>query len=318
MVFSGCSSKEHFKPKNVTADWNHYGNNDYKLVGVASKIALLEDNKVLVGSKVFDVKIAQDSKLLGYSDGWVISANIDGKLTLQSLNNTKPEKHFNLKRTVAVASVKDDILAVLFANNKMALYSMTDKTLLLKEQGDAPLVVNSKIVAPYFKNDLVIFSTLDGKVVLINTKTKKKLRTVIVSSADNFNNVIYFNFLDNKIIASTGDKVLSLSSKELRVKYDIRNVVDDGENIYLSTKQGEIVSLTPDLQQNKKVKFPFAHFLGLIVNNDKLYALEKEGYIIEFTKDLQKYNIYEVDVEDGYIFVDAKKFHINDEYISVE
>jgi hypothetical protein len=56
----------------------------------------------------------------------------------------------------------------------------------------------------------------------------------------------------------------------------------------------------------------------MIVSRDKLYVLEKEGYIIEISKDLSKYTIYEVDVEDGYVFIDGKIFFVDDEYISVE
>ena len=255
--------------------------------------------------------------LLGYSDGWVISANIKGKLTLQ-FSSDKSKKTFNLKRTIATASVKDDILAVLFANNEMALYSVSTQELLLKEQGNAPIVVNSKITSPHFIDNIVLFFTLDGKVVILDAKRYKKLRTVIISSEDYFNNVIYFNVLGDKIIAATGDKILSMSEKEVRLKYDIREVIYDDENIYVATKQGEIISLTTDLQQNKKVKFPFAHFLGLIATKDNIYALEKEGYIIELSKDLQTYNIYDVSIDDGYIFIADKVFYINDEYISTQ
>jgi len=316
--FSACASKEVFEPEVVDNDWEYYGNSDFTITNISQNAALLEDQKVLVKDNVLDIVLDENDKLLGFSDGWVISSSLDGNLTLHSAKDVSLKEHFELKRTVATASVKDDILAVLFANNKIALYSISDKKLLLKEQGDAPVVVNSKLMAPYFKDGLVIFPTLDGKVVLINLEMKKKLRTVIVSSEDNFNNIIYFNFVDNKIIASTGNKILSLAKKELRVKHDIRNVVDDGKNIYLTTKQGEIISLTPDLQQNKKVKFPFAHFLGLIVGTHKIFALEKEGYIIELSKDLLEYKIHEVDVEDGYIFIDDKVFYIDDEYVLVE
>ena len=318
LFFSACASKEVFEPENVSDDWEYYGDSDFTIENVASNAALVDDNKVVVNGEVIDITISEDEKLLGSSDSWVISSTIDGNLTLRRIDDSLTVEHFDLKRTIATASVKGDILAVLFSNNKMALYSISSKELLLKEQGDAPVVINSKLIAPYFKDNLVIFSTLDGKVVLINLDTKKKLRTVIVSSEDNFNNVIYFNFVDNKIIASTPHKVLSLAKKELRVKYDIRNVADDGKNIYLSTKQGEIVSLTPDLQLNKKVKFPFAHFLGMIMGVDKVYVLEKEGYIIELSKDLLEYKIYEADIEDGYIFIDNKVFYIDDEYILVE
>lgn len=318
VVFSACASKEVFEPENVGDDWEYYGDSDFTIENIAPNSALIDDNKVFSNSNVIDVTISEDETLLGVSDGWVMSSTIDGNLTLRNVNDSLKIEKFDLKRTVAVASVKDDTLAVLFSNNKMALYSISSKKLLLKEQGDAPVVINSKLVAPYFKDNLVIFSTLDGKVVLINLETKKKLRTVIVSSDDNFNNIIYFNFVDNKIIASTPHKVLSLSQKEIRAKYDIRNVVDDGKNIYLTTKQGEVVSLTPDLQLNKKVKFPFAHFLGIVTSDNKVYVLEKEGYVISLSKDLLEYTIHEADVEDGYIFIDNKVFYIDDEYILVE
>ncbi len=316
--FSACASKEVFEPENVDDDWEYYGNSDFTIKKIAQNAALVEDRKVLVNGEVTDITIDEDSRLLGYSDGWVMSSNVDGNLTLQLVDDTLVKQNFDLKRTIATASIKDNILAVLFTNNKMALYSLYEKKLLLKEQGDAPIVVNSKIVAPHFKDGLVIFSTLDGKIVLINLDTKKKLRTVIVSSEDNFNNIIYFDFVNSKIIASTGHKILSLSEKEHRIRHDIRHAVDDGKNIYISTKQGEVISLTPDLQQNKKIKFPFAHFLRMIVGEKNIYLLEKEGYIIEISKDLLEYTIYEVDIEDGYIFVDDKVFYVDDEYILVE
>jgi hypothetical protein len=109
-----------------------------------------------------------------------------------------------------------------------------------------------------------------------------------------------------------------LSQKEIRSAYDIRNIVADDKSIYLATKQGEIISLTSDLQQNAKLKFPFAHFLGMIISGDKLYVLEKEGYIIEITKDLLKYTVYEVDIDDGYVYIDDKIFFVDNKYISVE
>lgn len=285
---------------------------------ISPDAALVEGRKVLLKGKVIDIMIPEQDKLLGYSDGWVMHADIDGNLTLNYATDSKMIEKFSLKRTIATAGIKDDLLAVLFANNEMALYSIADKSLLLKEQGDAPIVVNSKIVKPYIKDDLVIFSTLDGKVVIINSKTKKKLRTVIVGTQEQFNNIIYFNLLENKIIAATGHKILSLAQKEIRSEHDIRNVVSDEKNIYIATKQGEIISLTSELQQNAVLKFPFAHFMGMIVHGEHLYALEKEGYIIEISKDLAKYSVYEACIDEGYVYIEGKIFFVGDKYISVE
>lgn len=318
ILFSACGSKEVFKPENIVDDWNYSGNSDVTIKAISQNAAVVENRAILVDGKVTDVFIAEDEKLLGHSDGWVLSSNIDGNLTVQNIADKSLIEKFNLKKTIASASVNKDTLAVLFSDNEMVLYSMKSKTLLLKEQGNPPIVVNSKIIKPYFKDELVIFATLDGKVVIINAETKKRLRTIIVSSEEHFNNIIYFNLVDNKIIAATGNKILSLSKDEVRLPFDIRSVVADDKNIYIATKQGEIVSLTSDLKENAKLKFPFAHFLGLILNNDKIYALEKEGYLIEMPIDLSSSSIYEADVEKGYVYINDKTFFIHDEYISVE
>ena len=318
IIFTACSSKEVYEPKLIKDEWVLDLSSEKTIIEVCSDVALLENREVLLKDKIIKTTLKDSHRLLGSSDGWILSSSVDGNLTIDFIDDKTMTKQFNLKKTIAGASIKDDILAVLFANNEMALYSISNQDLLVKVQGGTPAVVDSRIVNPYFMNDLVLILTLDGKVVIVNTELKKKLRTIIVSSEDNFNNIIYFNVVDSKLIAATGHKMLSMATKEIRVSYEIRNIVYDNKNIFITTKQGEVISLTPDLQVNTKVKFPFAHFLGLIVHNDKVYALEKEGYIIEFSKDLLTYDVHHFDMEDGYIFVADKMFYINDKFISVE
>jgi len=317
ILVSGCSSKRVYEPKKVGSDWDYYGNTQKRILDVTSDVALLDDRTVLTKDSSIDIKVDKSYRIIAKSDDWIISSNIDGHLSLQSISDKSIVKNFKLNRTIASANVKDDILAVLFSDNEMCLYSISQKSLLVKIQGNTPLAVDSRIVNPYFMNDLVLFLTLDGKVVIVNSKLKKKLRTIIVSSEDNFNNIIYFNVIDSRLIAVTASKILSLGEKEIRVNYEVRNVIYDGKNIFITTKQGEVISLTPNLQVNAKVKFPFAHFLGMISYKDKLYLLEKEGYMIELTKDLLTYTVHEVEIEDGYVFVANKKFFVDDEYISV-
>jgi len=317
LFFSACSSKKVYEPKSIAGEWNKYGEYNETIIDTTSNVALLQSSKVMSKDGVIDIKIKDSFRLLSSSDGWIISSSIDGNLLLEYIDDSTKES-FELKKTIATASVKNDILAVLFADNEMALYSISSKELIFKVKGNSQRVIDSRVVNPHFMNDLVLFFTLDGKIIIINSKIKKKLRTVIVSSEDNFNNIIYFNIIDNKIITSTGSKILSMGEKEIRVKYELRTVVDFNNTIFISTKQGEIISLTPDLQINARVKFPFAHFLGMITHNDKLYILEKAGYLIEMSKDLLEYKVYEVDVDDGYIFTADKKFYIKDKFISVK
>jgi len=319
VFFTACSSKKVYEPKSVKAHWPHYGQSNDTIIDISTESALLDSRKVLAKDKLIEnITIEESYRLVGNSDGWVISANIDGNLSLQFIADATMQEKFELKKTVAGASVKDDVLAVLFADNEMALYSISSKELLLKEQGNPAIAVDAKIVNTFFMNDLVLFLTLDGKIVIINAQEKKKLRTVIVSSESNFNSIIYFNVVEGRLIAATGYKLLSMAKQELRESYEIRNVVYDNKNLYIATRQGEIISLTSDLQVNAKLKFPFAHFLGLIAHNDKIYALEKEGYLIEMSQDLLTYDIYEVNVNKGYVFVADKKFYVDDEYITIE
>ncbi len=318
VFFTACSSKRVFEPQNVKDDWEKYGDINEPIIDVTADVALLENRKVLLKDKEIDITVDEGYRVIANSDGWIISASIDGKVKLQYIDAKNIVEEFELGKTVAAASVDDDTLAVLFADNEMALYSIKSKAVLLKEQGGTTLAVDSRIVNPYFLSSVVIFATLDGKVVIMSRAKNKKLRASIISSADNFNNVIYFNIINRKIIAATAHKILSMSQKEIREKFEIRNVTYNGESIFITTKYGELVSLTPDLQQNASLKFPFAHFLGVIAINDKVYALEKEGYLIVAPKDLSSYSVYEVDLEEGYVFTGDNKFYVHDEFISVE
>ena len=120
------------------------------------------------------------------------------------------------------------------------------------------------------------------------------------------------------MVAATGYRLFSLSEKERREKYEMRDVIFSKEGIWISTKEGEVVALTPSLQLKAKRKYPFAHFLGMILTKDKLYLLEREGYIIELSKDLSESNVYELNIDDGFVYVGDKAFYVNDMIYPVE
>lgn len=319
MLFTACSDKKVYEPLHLSDAWNKYEKSKNSIVDTASNIALLDDGKMVTKEdEHLFVNMSNSSRLLASSDGWIISASIDGNVTLVSQNDIKLKKKINLIKTVAAASVNNDILAVIFADNEIALYNLQTKKIIFKEQGSKVLAVDSRVENPYFLGDLVLFSTLDGKVVFVNKELKKRLRTVIVSSEDDFNNVISLHVLENKIIASTGYTVASIAKKEVREKYEIRDIVYDDENIYLATKQGEIVSLTSNLELNSKIKLPFAHFYAMVLQGDNLYVLEKEGYLIIINKKSFEYTVHSVEFDDGFVFSSKSSFYVDDTRILTE
>nr|WP_275757730.1 hypothetical protein [Sulfurimonas sp. SAG-AH-194-C21] len=314
-MFSACSSKKVYEPITLGDDWKAYEESKHTIIDTSSNVALLEDRTVLTHDGLVNVKIKNDDRLISQSDGWIISASVDGNLSLTSQNDTTVVKHLNLKKSIAGASVSGNDLAITFADNEIALYDIETKSILFKEQGGKFIAADSRIVNPFFMRGLVLFPTLDGKVVFVNNVKKKRLRTVIVSSEDNFNNVIAFDLVENKIIAATSYKILSMAKKEVRVKYEIRSIVYDEDKIFIATKQGKVISLTPDLQVESKIKFPFAHFYAMVSNGDKLYVLEKEGYLIVLDKKTFDYTVHEVDFDDGFVFTSKKSFFVNDKKI---
>jgi hypothetical protein len=319
LTTSGCSSKKYFEPEFTHGDYDISGSLEEVIVDTNSEGAVLSNGKVISKDGLEDATLKNGYTFISKSGGYIISGSINGTLNFEVLDkkdvNESSDIKIELKKTVAGVTLKDDILAVLFANNEMALYQFSTQKLILKEQGNAPAVLDNRIVNPYFLNDLVLFLTLDGKVVIISTQTKEVLRSSIVSSADNFNNVIYFNVINNKLLAATPTRLLLISEKESRNSFELRDIVFDDDGIWLSTKQGEVFFLSDTFEVKAKQKFPFAHFLGMVVK-DKIYLLEKEGYLIVVEKDFSEYKVYEVDVDDGYVFVGKDRIYFDDNYIT--
>ncbi len=319
LFFSGCSHKEVYKPEDVKGEWRNAGRLSDSIAQVTSTAALLENGVLLAKDGEKRVKLPEGYRLLNGGSEWIVTESPERNLVLFSSEGGEGKVTFEFKRGVAAASVQDDILAVLFANNEMALYSLESKKLLFKEASNASVAVDSRIANPYFLKELVLFLTLDGKIVIVNSQTKQVLRSVVVSSEEYFNNIAYLNVIDNNLVASTGYGVLALSQKEAREKYDIRNIAYTSEGIWLTTKQGEVIALSPSLQFRAKKKFPFAHFVGISVQNDRVYVLEKEGYMIALTKNLLAYDVYDVDLQEGdRIFVGDGRFYFDDRYIAVQ
>lgn len=318
VIFSGCSSKEYFDPENVAGSWNKEGSLNQPIVDTTSSGAMLKDRKLIVKSIFSNYSVPEGYRFINESDEWIINAKIDGKILLQKSDKSSSDITIDVKKTVAAASVKDDMLAILFANNETAIYSLSTKEMIFKEEATAPIALDARIANPYIFNDLVIFLSLDGKIQIVNSKSKKVLRSITLGKKEYFDDIIYFNMINNIMVAATSHTILSFGIKEFRQNYDIRDVVYNEDGIWVTTKQGEVIALDPALEVKASKKFPFAHFLGMIVRNDKVYVIEKEGYLIVLDKDLKEHKIYDADVGDGFVFVSDDVFFNDNSYINVK
>ncbi len=306
-----------YEPKDIAGEWESIKSAPNTIIQKAQNVALLENRLVFDGKKELPVKLQENFRLLGQSSGYILSTNIDGVLRFQKDDNTT--KELQLKKTIATAATDGDVVAVVFASGDLALYGLDSQELLLKIDSASSIALDSRVVAPHFMDDLVLFFTLDGKVVIVNKKLRKKLRTIIISSSEYFNNDIYFSILKNQLIIATASKILSFGQEQKRVEYEARVITHDKNYLYVATKQGDIIKLTPTLEFVAKAHFPFAHFLGLAIKNNKVYALEKEGYLIALDEELLGYKIYEADIDtDSIIFSADGKFFVDGEVVILD
>lgn len=318
LLLTGCSQKEVFKPELVKGEWRSAGHLSAPIAQVTQSGALLSNGNILTKAGEKKQKVPADFRLLNVSDEWIITQNSKNDLELIPSDGVSEHVIIELKRTVASASIQGDVVAILFGNNEMALYSLQTKKMTFKENSNAPIAVDARIANPYFLKDLVVFLSLDGKIVIVNATDKKLLRSIIVGSDEYFNNITYLNVIENSMVASTGNTVLSLSQKENREKYEVRDIAYTEDGVWLTTKQGEVIALTPTLQYKAKKKFPFAHFLGISVQNDRVYVLEQGGYMIALSKNLLSYDVYDIDMDHDTVFVGESKIYFNDRYIEIK
>jgi len=316
ILTAGCSSKEHYVPEDTVDSIPLTQRFEGSIIDIATEGATLEDGMIITKEGLKKTIFPQGYRFVFKNEEWSLALKTGGQvLAIKDENTTKS---LDLSKTVATLALQDDLLAVVFADNELALYQFSTGKLLFKEPASEVIAVDINIANPRFLNDLVLFPTLDGKIVIVNSEVKELVRTIIVSSDEYFNNIIYFNIVNDTLYAATPIRLYTLGEKEVRVNMEVRNMVVNEKGVWVATKQGELIALNHKLEVLKRQKFPFAHFLGLIVTDEAVYAAEKEEYIIVADTDLSSYKVYDFDLESGFFFSSQEGFYFDNVYIKIK
>lgn len=316
MLLSGCSTKEYYKPDETADSIPLTQRFDSPIVEVSAETATLENGMVISQEGMDTTLFPEGYRFVFKNRDWSLALKAGGKVF--AVKDENLSKSLDLGKTAATVSLKDDLLAVVFADNELALYEFSTGTLLFKEPASESTAVDTRIANPRFLHDLVLFPTLDGKIVIVNAESKELVRTIIVSSEQYFNNIIYFKIVNDTLFAATPSKIYTLGERELRVELEARNMVVNEKGVWVATKQGELVALTHNLDIIKRQKFPFARFLGLIVTDEAVYAAEREEYIIIASTDLSTFTVHDFNLESGFFFTSEEGFYFDNVYIKVK
>ncbi len=315
LLFSACSGKV-FEPEEIEDDRELLESYEADLF-MQHRQGITYDTGVFLTKKgLFTAfKLPENFAYLNESEESVIAADNSGKLLIKSKKQAN-ETEFVLSDRVLSASMDGDFLAVVNVKNEMKIFSIASKKELFTFSGSAVTAIDVRLAPPHFYEGLIFFPSLDGKIQIYSKSAQKMIRTMSVSTQDQFNNIIFFEVVDKKLLAATGSNIYLFSKKSVQKKIPIREIFLSDENIVVLRKDGKVLLLTADLEVKQEFKFPFARFLGGLSNTKGVFVVEQEGYLIKINKDFTRSFVYELDFDSEIFFAGDQSFYFGDGYIT--
>lgn len=287
VIFAGCSSKEYFEPENTVGDYdNTTAYLDGDIVSMNKDGATLDNQEIITKRGVSKFKIAEGYNFLNISDDKVISSNYKDSIMID-------KKVIKTGGVVVSATLKDNKLAMLFSNNSIQLYDIDADKILLKEYYSHSYVNDTRIANPYFMSNIVLFPTLDGKIIVVANDNNKVIRSIVVDADGQFNNIIFLDVINDTLVAATANKVISVGDGSVKLKdYRVRDIISKDNSIYIATIDGQIIKTDISLNIMNRKKYKFAKIYALAYGTS-LYALESQGYLINISEDFQTDAVYD-------------------------
>ena len=314
VLFTGCSSKQYYSPENTsTVSTSSMGD---RLIHYSRDGATLESGKVLTRTQAVKLKLEKGFYFINNNRKAALTADLHGNCNVVTQKGTVASAKFP-KALVAGTLIGKYIVYVLQDNN-YGIYDVSQKKVIYNNKANRAFAIDTRIANPLQVDKLVVIPTLDGKLIILDLATLKIAKEMYVSTESSLNNVIFLGQLKNTLIASTPNKVLSVSSlgkKELDTA--VSEVVIDNGSVFVFAKDGRILKLDEQLSIVSEKKFKFAHFSVASVDAKKVYALDKQGYLIVSNRDLNQYRVYTVPAVNGYTFVSAGKLYYDQEIIDL-
>ena len=320
LMLGGCASKNIYTPRQIKGTLNYSGRLPAPIVEVTREGAVLKNGQIITARDgLLDLKLPKGFAYLGEDGERIIAAADDGRLIILSKKDGKKLFSESFEEAVASASVKGDLLAMVLANNTLVLHDLRLNEMIYKEPLPPAPALDARMANPVFLNDLIVFPSLDGRLLVMQSDKKVVLRDIAISDKPLFNNVIYLKVIHNTMIAATGSKVISINPKTIQTMVvGVKDVIYTDEGVYLFTKGGRVIWTDPFLRIKRELKFPFAIFSAVSLGKN-LYGIEKSGYLIRIDKTLQNYQVYQLPEKiRTKVFAYDDHLYFDDRYIVVK
>lgn len=315
LLFTACSSKKYYEPEDVSSNIELNKESMSSSIKSMNKIgATLEDNRIITKNGISEFELPEGFDFINLTDdGKIIATNYIDKLLIGN-----QEK--KVKDVVVAATIKNGKLAVVYSNNTIELIDMNNDKTLFKEYLPISLANDTRIANPYFMGNLILFPTLNGKVIIVSALNNESVKNIAVDPDNEFNNIISLNVIESSqtLIVATPNKIVSISPKEVLSKeYDLRDIIVNKENVYIATIDGQLIKLTANLEEVAKKKYKYAKIHALAFT-DSLYAVESQGFLINVSADFKQDAVYDFsfDNEERMIAI-GNRIYYNSKYITL-
>jgi len=318
LLFSGCSSKKYFEPENTfSASYaaNSYGAN---IVDLSRDGGTLSNGHYLGKSGVNAISLGEDFRFLNENNRYVLAANPEGVLKIIDKKTKEPVRAVALHTPVVSATIKNGVIAYILNSNTFGIYLMNQNKKIVENRSERTFAIDTRAASPMFIENLVVMPMLDGKLIIVNISDVESAKVVYISSEKAFNNVIHLSRMGNTMVAATPKRLITLGTEgKLEYKANISEVAVDHDRIYLFTKEGQVLSLSRNLELLGTSKFKFAHFSAGTAFDGKVFALDQQGSLIVLNRDLTRYKVYDVGAVDEPAFITGKKLYKDTEVIDL-
>ena len=319
LLFVGCSSRKYYEPKKVDANIGYSHTMKSALTDVSRDGATYQNGQIISkNGGLHAVVIPQGFRFVNRSDEKIVLTSGSGELkVLGDSGEVVFEKSF--PQQLVSATLKNNLLAMVFGDNMIMLYDIQADRMIYKEPLASAVALDARLANPVFLNDLVVFATLDGRLLIMDSTKKVVLRDVAISNKALFNNVMFLNVQNNILIAATSSKIIAIDPKSINnISIDVKDIIYKNRKIYVFTKSGRVVMLDEKLKKLKDIKFQHALFSS-VFDADKLYAVERKGYLLEIENDLSSYRVLKMPDEiKSSLFASGNRIYFDDKYIDIK
>ena len=203
-------------------------------------------------------------------------------------------------------------IAYLLQGNRFGIYDPFKNKIIYQKEFRGGAVVDNRLANPIVTQNFLAIPTLDGKLVFISLHTYRPPSVLPVGTLKNYGNIIYLKAFGNEIVAATPTNVITISKEGKKVyNAKVADITIKNGLIYILTRDGLVVKLSPNLELIQSKKFAYADFATIAVLDGKIYAFAKSGSLVVMDDNMQKHKVYSVGSAKDYSYVSGKWLYID-------